>query len=1203
MTQTCLHNFTGDLPDAQTGRKTGGSLEFIPDDAASVLEFCGGGGALADALNSRQPVKLSTIETADVKTLTPDSFAANSFDCVLLHDLLNRVDAPQRVLRLVRGWIARGGVLIAEMPDPFSPARTKSLGRGNWTFREHGVADRYSRRLLSTGAAESLFARCGFDATTVTEPGSEHVILARPRGKSVAPVSVIVIDRPGADTMGAPLFGLDVCRSRYEIIQLPLAMTDGFGEDDHGADIRQITANIADGFCAALGNAIRSTRSDFIAVVDGNVLPPPDWLDRLILAMEADEQRALVGPCFADQPVDYAGRIESSAVLDQRADRHAAGFGGCIEEADELPVSCILLRRSALADVEWIYEKEDCPQRTIVGLSGRARKRGLKSVTAREVLVFRRTAQPAEAISNRIAGSLDVRALRWSPARSLDLVAILGQLPDCDQALWQIENVLDQGGGGYDLIHAGRFAGQCHDPAEALKRLRHGLSGGGHLLMEFPDAGRLLDSNANAPEMLFCRLYTKREIEKLCYRSGYAINEITLLPNRGWRVDAVPAALFDHGLTSIVFCLPADWPVVFHCIGCIGDCTDEAMEFIVVSEQPDTCVPPEIGRERLKIVPTDSAWFHVALGKAVRVATGRQVLLLDPCVIATTGWLRRMLESLHRDPRIAAVGPCSNGLPGLQQMTAGYQHLADLDGFAWEHGAACRGRVMDTAAISTACLLIRREVLPLLSDTDTGSADPHRCAAGFFDRLLAAGYRMSIACDTYVHWSGDADARPIPAAKPFAQRRLIAQQSVNHLEFDGDILTAKSGADPDIHLSLCMIVRDSARTLPACLEGVRKWVDEMIVVDTGSADQTPEIAKRFGAIVHHFAWNNDFSAARNASLSHARGQWIFWMDADDTIDAENGRLLRQAIVQPMDANILGQVVQVHCPGASSGDVTVVDHVKLFRNLPCLRFDGRIHEQILPAIRRAGGEVGWTGAHVVHSGSQHTPAARRRKFERDVLLLKLELRDRPEHTFVLFNLGMTYADAGEHSAAVEYLLRSLRASDPGESHVRKVYAILVSSLTQLGKDRHALDVCRQGLEFFPTDTELNFRAGLTAHRLGHLQESITHYQRAMLKDADRRFGSVDSGIGSFKALFNLAAVQLDARRPDEAEFTYRRVVEQAPLWSPGWHGLVELFLDQRRFGDAQAVVDQLGTQPEMAGEAEFLHARLRSVRSAVIKAAS
>ena len=89
------------------------------------------------------------------------------------------------------------------------------------------------------------------------------------------------------------------------------------------------------------------------------------------------------------------------------------------------------------------------------------------------------------------------------------------------------------------------------------------------------------------------------------------------------------------------------------------------------------------------------------------------------------------------------------------------------------------------------------------------------------------------------------------------------------------------------------------------------------------------------------------------------------------------------IDRDVDPSVLGHVIQVHCPGGGEDgdaetDVTVVDHVKLIRNRPDLRFEGRIHEQILPAIRRAGGTVAWTDLYVVHSGSDPGPEAQERK---------------------------------------------------------------------------------------------------------------------------------------------------------------------------------------------------------------------------------
>src|SRR5262245_11843004 len=98
-------------------------------------------------------------------------------------------------------------------------------------------------------------------------------------------------------------------------------------------------------------------------------------------------------------------------------------------------------------------------------------------------------------------------------------------------------------------------------------------------------------------------------------------------------------------------------------------------------------------------------------------------------------------------------------------------------------------------------------------------------------------------------------------------------------------------------VSLCMIVKDEAAHLPACLATVADLVDEVVVVDTGSADATRQLARAWGARVHDFPWCDDFAAARNESLRHATGEWIFWLDADDRVDEANRARLRALFAQ------------------------------------------------------------------------------------------------------------------------------------------------------------------------------------------------------------------------------------------------------------------------------------------------------------------
>jgi tetratricopeptide (TPR) repeat protein len=393
------------------------------------------------------------------------------------------------------------------------------------------------------------------------------------------------------------------------------------------------------------------------------------------------------------------------------------------------------------------------------------------------------------------------------------------------------------------------------------------------------------------------------------------------------------------------------------------------------------------------------------------------------------------------------------------------------------------------------------------------------------------------------------------------------------------------------HVSLCMIVRDSARTLRPCLASIAPWVDELIVVDTGSTDDTPEIARSFGAHVHHFPWCDDFAVARNESLKYATGDWVFWMDSDDTITEENGRKLRDFASQsPADAP-MAFVMQVHCPGAEGDDVTVVDHVKLFQNLPDLRFEGRIHEQILAAIRRLNGEVAWTDIFVTHSGSDHSPAGRHRKQQRDLRLLELELQDRPDHPFALFNVGMTYADMERHDEAVDSLRRSLAVSNTQESHVRKAYALLTSSLTQLDRLDEACAACTAGLQHYPHDAELHFRTGIIGQRQDRLDDAVAAYRAALDNREERHFSSMDPGIADHKARHNLAIVYTELGRHDLAEIQWRAIMDRRPGYRPAWRGLADCLLDQQRFATAQVESERMLEQSDTRGLGLVLQAEL------------
>ena len=108
-----------------------------------------------------------------------------------------------------------------------------------------------------------------------------------------------------------------------------------------------------------------------------------------------------------------------------------------------------------------------------------------------------------------------------------------------------------------------------------------------------------------------------------------------------------------------------------------------------------------------------------------------------------------------------------------------------------------------------------------------------------------------------------------------------------------------------IKISACYIVKNESENLAKSLESLRGQVDEIILVDTGSVDDTIKVAKSFGAKIFYETWHDDFSAPRNVALSHAGGDWIIFLDADEYFTADTGKNIRAVIEKVSSMNVNG----------------------------------------------------------------------------------------------------------------------------------------------------------------------------------------------------------------------------------------------------------------------------------------------------------
>lgn len=584
---------------------------------------------------------------------------------------------------------------------------------------------------------------------------------------------------------------------------------------------------------------------------------------------------------------------------------------------------------------------------------------------------------------------------------------------------------------------------------------------------------------------------------------------------------------------------------LFICLESLKNCEDLLHEVIVVDNGSQEDIASLAKPYKfVKIIRNEvNRGFAGASNQGAEAATGDVILFLNSDTAVPRACLIRLVESLMSSGSVGAVGPYTNACGHFQLIKPTYTSLANLEPFAIDFAHRAEGD-RDVDMLVGFCMAVKKSVLD-----EVGLFDEAFGIGTFEDndlcyRIRRAGYSLLIAARSFVHHKGSATIRKVGPKlleivaeneKRYRQKwardletgfaTSLSGLSAEPIQFDkskrpeelGRSLKAKvEQAD----ISLIMIVKNEERVLGDCLASAKPFFKEMIVVDTGSTDRTREIAESHGAKVIDFPWTDSFSEARNVSVKHASGKWVFWLDADDTLPFPSGQAILEAAIQSPE-NIYGYIVPVQFVEGGSAGATRVDHVKLIRNFEGLEFRFHIHEQVLGAIREAGGEIARIeGSVVLHSGYDTSEEGQARKRVRDEKLLKLDLKENPDHPFVLFNLGMTAHYTGDQEAAIKWLKKCLKVSGKGESHVRKAHALLVMATERKEGEEAAAKLTQKALEETGPDAELEFHAGRLALALGDPDKAISHYHRCLEIDAGGYLSSFDRAIQGYKAFCNL-----------------------------------------------------------------------------------
>jgi tetratricopeptide (TPR) repeat protein len=353
-----------------------------------------------------------------------------------------------------------------------------------------------------------------------------------------------------------------------------------------------------------------------------------------------------------------------------------------------------------------------------------------------------------------------------------------------------------------------------------------------------------------------------------------------------------------------------------------------------------------------------------------------------------------------------------------------------------------------------------------------------------------------------------------------------------------------------MRLSLCMIVRDEQEMLPRCLASVVDAVDEMVIVDTGSTDDTVEIARSFGARVLFHEWTGSFAQARNVSFEAAGGDWLLCLDADEVLVEEDAPLLRSLTGRTWrEAFYLSETNYT----GDLEDGTAVTHnaLRVFRNRPEYRFEGRLHEQIahcLPGYLPERIEA--SGVRIEHYGYLGAVRDSREKSRRNIELLRLQQSESPPTPFLHYNLGSEYAAADEPRAALTEFERAwkLLQSLPDRDSYQFAPALvsrMVKALRACGRPTDAIARAEEGLLRFQGFTDLVLEQAIAAIALEQNERAIELLERCIeMGDAPRRY-TATQGSGSYLPRLQLAELRRAAGDHKEAERLLEHCLREHP----------------------------------------------------------
>jgi glycosyltransferase involved in cell wall biosynthesis len=342
-----------------------------------------------------------------------------------------------------------------------------------------------------------------------------------------------------------------------------------------------------------------------------------------------------------------------------------------------------------------------------------------------------------------------------------------------------------------------------------------------------------------------------------------------------------------------------------------------------------------------------------------------------------------------------------------------------------------------------------------------------------------------------------------------------------------------------MEISVCIITKNEMNKLEKCLRALQPLRFEIVVVDTGSVDDTKQMAMQYTDSIYDFAWCDDFSAAKNYAISKAKHDMVLVLDSDEYMEissVEDKKLLEELI-----RSHPGEVGRIRIANRGMrGNETCVNREWVSRlfDRRLFHYEGRIHEQVVSgsvfdyldgsyaqptkgmrALAHDSRQTFLTNIEVDHDGYGGNEEDRRKKAERNIQLLQQEFEADSQDTYLMYQLGKSYYMAGDYPEAVRYFELALGYDlDPKLEYVIDMVETYGYALLNVGQPETAL-LLKSVYEEFGDSADFQFLMGLIYMNNEQFDDAIDEFLKAT-KHKDAR----SEGANSYLAYYNAGVIK-------------------------------------------------------------------------------